>query len=389
MILLDKPLVSDFVKDSIRQKKFMALDTGNMLEKGELNTLTEEEVIRSLRLQPNQRLHSISENAIAWIEENLGFTSLPEKIRLFKDKFMFRELLGDLYPELFYAKYTLAELENVDTASLVFPLIVKPNVGFFSMGVHKVFKASEWIQVVNKILDEAEGMKNIYPDAVLNTGSFIVEGCIEGSEFAVDAYYDEHGELVILGMMEHLFGGEEDVSDRVYLTSKAILKKNLHRFDPLLEEIGKRARLKNFSLHLELRVGEDGKAIPIEVNPLRFGAWCTSADLMNYAYGYNPYEYYIKGLKPDWDNILSRSDDFIYSINIFENSTPHRGGDIESFDYDGMLSCFSHPIELRKIDFQAYPIFGILFAKTSPNISEEIENILHAKMQDYVRLKRK
>lgn len=384
MILLDKPLISDFVKESIRQGKFTALDTGNMLDPGELECLSEHEVINTFKANPGQRLHCTSENAIGWIEKNLGFTKLPGKINLFKDKFLFRELTKDLFPGLFYAKHAYHELEKVDASTLPFPLIIKPNVGFFSMGVHKVFSQNEWNNTLEKINREVEEMQEVYPESVLNTGNFIIEECIEGTEYAVDAYFNDEGESLIVGIMKHLFGGADDVSDRVYLTSAGIVEENLKRFNALLEEIGKRADLKNFSLHIELRVDDDGLAVPIEVNPLRFGAWCTSADLMHYAYGYNPYEYYIKGLKPDWKKIIANSDKEIYSINIFENSTPYGGDEIKEFQYEKMLKNFSHPLELRKINFRAYPIFGILFARTPPENTDEIDKILFAKMEDYI-----
>ncbi len=385
MILLDKPLVSDFVKDSIRRGKFAALDTGDMLEKGELETLTAEQVITAFRADPSQRLHTISENSIGWIEENLEFTQLPEKIRIFKDKFMFRELTKDLFPNLFYAKYDLSKLDNIDASALPFPLIIKPNVGFFSMGVHKLFSKSDWKETLDKIKQEAKDTKEVYPNAVLNTASFIIEACIEGTEYAVDAYYDEDGNPVVMGMMKHLFGGAEDVSDRVYHTSAAIIKENLKAFNFLLEEIGRRAGLKNFSLHLELRVDQEGNVVPIEVNPLRFGAWCTSADLMHYAYGFNPYEYYIKGLKPDWSDIIANSTDDIYSIVILDNSTGIPPEKIKSFDYEKLLQKLSGVLELRKVNYHQYPIFGILFTRTRAENYAEIESILYDNLKLYVK----
>lgn len=387
MLLIDKPLVSDFVKDSVREGRFDALDLGKLFENGDPVSLSEEEVLNAFKTDPGRRLHSISENAIGWIEEKLHFTHLPEKISLFKNKYLFRELTKDLFPKLFYRSLPLAELKAADPANFPYPLIIKPNVGFFSMGVHKLFSQEDWPAVMQKINRQVKEMKNVYPEAVLNTANFIVEACIGGEEFAVDAYYDEEGEVVILGMMKHLFGGDEDVSDRVYLTSAGIMKENLHRFDTLLKEIGRRAGLKNFSIHLELRVDDHGIATPIEVNPLRFGAWCTSADLMHYAYGFNPYEYYIKGLKPNWDEIIAAADGHTYSIVIFENSTPYRGSEIKSFDFNRILKGFGNPIELRRIDFSLYPIFGILFARTAPEEHEEIKNILFAKMEDYITIK--
>ena len=43
--------------------------------------------------------------------------------------------------------------------------------------------------------------------------------------------------------------------------------------------------------------GEDDskdRIFPIEINPLRFGGWCTTADLLGVAIGYNAYEYYLE-----------------------------------------------------------------------------------------------
>ena len=162
------------------------------------------------------------------------------------------------------------------------------------------------------------------------------------------------------------------------------VQENLDCFNSLLEEIGKRAGLKNFSLHIELRVDTDGNVVPIEVNPLRFGAWCTSADLMHYAYGFNPYEYYIRGFRPDWNEIISNSNGDIYSIIILDNSSGINAEKIRSFNYDKLLSEFDDVLELRKIDFHHYPIFGILFTRTKPENFTEIEKILHDKLKKYI-----
>lgn len=58
--------------------------------------------------------------------------------------------------------------------------------------------------------------------------------------------------------------------------------------------------LKNFPAHIEIRIDKNGNINPIEVNPLRFGGWCTTGDISWYAYGFNSYEYFLKGKKPDW-----------------------------------------------------------------------------------------
>ena len=133
-------------------------------------------------------------------------------------------------------------------------------------------------------------------------------------------------------------------------------------------------------------IDDGGKLLPIEVNPLRFGAWCTSADLTHHAFRFNPYTYYINKLKPDWDEILKASGDHVYSIVILENSTGIKAKDIVAFDYDKAVRALGNTevLELRKINFSEYPIFGILFTRTAPGDQANIERILQADMKDFL-----
>lgn len=386
MILLDKPLISEFVKQSVREGLFQALDTGNVIAPGEVPLLQASDVIEKMKANPDINLHTISENALAWIYKNLDFTGLPEKISLFKNKLAFRKLIADQYPDLFFRKVTVSEMHELDISTFPSPFIIKPAVGFFSMGVHKVFDPEGWEHAKAKIIAELDAIRNIYPEEVLSLETYIVESCIEGEEYAFDAYFDDNGNAHILGVMEHPFGGEGDVSDRVYNTSAGIIKRHFSRFESFLKMIGERAGLKNFSLHTEVRIDAHGNLVPIEVNPLRFGAWCTSADLMHYAFGINPYAMYINKEVPDWDRILAEADDGIYSIIILDNSTGIPAEEIHSFDYDKILNTLSQPpLELRKIDYHEYPIFGILFTRTDPQNYGEIESILHDNLKIFLK----
>ena len=63
--------------------------------------------------------------------------------------------------------------------------------------------------------------------------------------------------------------------------------------------------MKNIPVHVEVRLKPDQQIIPIEVNPLRFGGWCTTADLAGMSFGINPYEMFLKQEKPDWEKIFS------------------------------------------------------------------------------------
>ncbi|MPQ47304.1 ATP-grasp domain-containing protein [Marinifilum sp. N1E240] len=384
MILLDKPYVSNFLKETIVKYDFPALDTGNITEKGELSLIQPEEVIENFRNDPNSRLYTNSENSINWVVNHLGFTKLPEYINVFKNKVEFRKLIQQIYPNFFFREVSLSEIDEIKLEELPMPFIIKPAVGFLSLGVHKVLSHNDWDRVKQLIRDEFTEAKCLFPIEVVNASSFLIEEIIEGEEFAFDAYFDEVGEATILGISKHLFSSETDVSDRVYYTSKDTIKTYLPQFLDFVKELGDRANLRNFPVHVEVRVDKNGVLIPIEVNPMRFGGWCTTADLTHYATKLNPYHCFLNNIKPDWNKILEEMDDDFYSLVILDNSTGVPSKEIAKFDYDALLNKFVKPLELRKVDYKMYSIFGMLYTQTPKDQFAEIEEILTSDLRGFV-----
>ncbi|MRT93953.1 ATP-grasp domain-containing protein [Ancylomarina sp. 16SWW S1-10-2] len=384
MILLDKPYVSQFLKDTITKHKFLAIDTSDVIKDGEISLANPEEIIQQFKDEPNSRIYTNSENSINWITKNLAFTKLPEYINLFKDKVEFRKLIKSIYPDFFFKEVSFKDIDQLDLKDLPMPFIIKPAVGFLSLGVHKVVNAQEWSKVKEEIIKEFTDAKAVFPIEVVNTSSFIIEEVIEGDEFAFDTYFDDNGKAVILGITKHLFSSDKDVSDRVYYTSKELIQTYLAQFTQFVEALGKQANIRNFPAHIEVRVDDKGKLIPIEVNPMRFGGWCTTADLNNKATGLNPYYNFLKNIKPDWNKVLDKMDDEIYSLIILDNSTGIPSNKITNFDYDKLLKEFSNPLELRKTDYKIYDIFGMLFTKCSQSNFKEIEDILVSNLRKYV-----
>ena len=387
MIILDKPFISDFLKQTIEDNCFPVIKTDIAVELGfskRVNILSEEDTVQKVKSLKNNLIYSTSENSIGWIAENLSFTDLPDKIELFKNKVKFRTLIKEMYPDFYFREIRLDELDNLSVESIPMPFIIKPTVGFFSMGVYKVTSASEWREVKQMLISELLSVKSLYPTEVLNTTSFIIEQCIEGDEFAVDAYFDASGEPVILNIYKHVFSSNDDVSDRVYISSKKIIESNIDQFTEFLVEVGKRADVKNFPVHVEIRREQDGSIVPIEINPMRFGGWCTTADMTYLAYGFNPYTFYFSQTKPDWNEILKNKVGKLYSIIVLDNSTGIEGNKIISFNYDLLLSNFEKPLELRKIDYKEYPIFGFLFTETTEDNFSEIESILKSDLNEFI-----
>jgi hypothetical protein len=391
MLILDKPYVSDYLKETATKFQFPVLKT-EFSQTLNLNSTTvfysEEEAIDYYQSNPNARIYTNSENAIHWIVNNLSDTHLPDKIKLFKDKIAFRKLTQNMFPEVFFLAVKPSDLDKIDLNELPKSFVIKPAVGFFSLAVFPVQNHSEWPSVKQKLKKEIEIAAKLFPAAVLDSTELIIEGYISGVEFAFDAYYDEHGIPTILTILKHEFASSEDVSDRVYLTSKTIMETYLNPFTDFLTSIGNLAGLKNFPLHVEVRVNEAGDIIPIEVNPLRFGGFCTTADLTPYAWGFNPYAAFFNNYKPKWEEILKDKAGKLFSLIVLDNSTKIDGAEIKQFDYEKLKRQFEKPLELREFDFKNYPLFGFLFTETREENFDELASILKSDLVEFVeRLK--
>ncbi|MCF7956924.1 MAG: ATP-grasp domain-containing protein [Phycisphaerae bacterium] len=386
MFIVDLPYASDYLNATLENNDFKVLDTAHAREllSSDLNYIRESDAIALIREDPGTKLYTSSENSIGWIENHLAFSKLPEQIRLFKDKVRFRALLKRLYPDFFYQAVPLSATESLDVSGIGFPFIIKPAVGFFSLGVHKVNDATEWPSVRSAIGQEIEQIKSLYPPEVLDTSTFIIEACIEGDEYAVDVYFNQAGKPVILNILKHIFSSDSDVSDRVYLTSKEIILENLGQFDSFLKTLGALTGIKNFPLHMEVRIDKNGQLNPIEINPMRFGGWCTTGDITGYAFGFNSYEYYFGDIEPNWEELLQGKEEFIYSLIVLNNSTGIPGGEIAAFDYDRLLRQFEKPLALRKTNHKEFPLFGFLFTQTRKENDKEIDFILKSNLHEFV-----
>ncbi len=388
MILVDKPYLSDFLKKTSKKHNLAMVNTEAAREfnlGAADNLLAERDAIDWLRANKDARVYTNSENAIGWIAENLAFTDLPAKIEIFKNKAKFRELMRPMLPDFYFQEVAFSDLDTLDIEEIPLPFIIKPNVGFFSLGVHKVSSAEEWEKVKAMIKAETAQKNTPYPTEVLDTTTFIIEENIEGEEYAFDAYFDESGTPVILGIYKHLFSSANDVSDRIYITSKEVIEENLANFRNWLQKVGDLAKMSNFPVHVEIRRTDEGEIVPIEVNPLRFGGWCTTADMTAAAYGFNPYVYYFENKKPDWDEILSTRAGKLYSLVVLDNSTGYEGKNIAKFDYDALLATFENPLELRKIDYRKFPVFGFLFLETREENFGELERILKSDLREFLK----
>ncbi len=382
MFILDKPYVSEFLQNTAIENDFLVFlspEARGLEVTPNIKFLDENSAIKNIAAN-KEVIYCNSENAIGWIGKSLKFSNIPEKIELFKDKVKFRKLISKIYPDFYFEEVSFSALRDFDYRKLKFPVVLKPAVGFLSFGVYIINNVNEWNSVVNSIDSDVEKFKAIFPKTVVDASNFIIEEMIEGEEFAVDVYFDNNGEPVILNIYKHPFVSGNDVSDRAYFTSKEIIQTWRDKFKELFQKISDAAQLSNFPAHIELRV-KDNKIIPIEVNPMRFAGWCL-CDLAYYAFSVNPYEYYFNQIKPDWDKILDKMGEELYYFVVADVPQNIDKSSIRSVNYNNFAKNFSNILELRKIDYKKHPLFACVFAKASNY--DEILKILKLDLGEYI-----
>jgi hypothetical protein len=389
VFILEEPYVSDFLAATAAELALPVLDTPmarRRLPAGSTALLTAADDFARAAARPGARVYTNSENALAWIGERLGDTELPRRVRLLKDKVAFRALLADLYPDYRYESVTATGLRDFDPARLRSPFVVKPAVGFFSLGVRVVESAAAWPAALAALERDVEALAAVYPSQVLSLDRFVAEEVIAGEEFALDAYFDGEGEPVLIDIYAHLFASATDVSDRVYLTSADIVARLAPPALAFLAELGRRAELADFPVHAELRIDGAGRVAPIEVNPLRFGGWCAT-DLAHFAYGVNPYRCYLLGERPDWDRLAARAAGRTTALVVADLPTSVDLAGIAAVDYERFADRFSRVLEMRPTDFNRYPVFAFTFVDVPSDDLSELRAVLGADLREYLRLR--
>ncbi|MFD1292786.1 hypothetical protein ACFQ5N_02965 [Lutibacter holmesii] len=72
---------------------------------------------------------------------------------------------------------------------------------------------------------------------------------------------------------------------------------------------------------------------------------------------------------------------------VINNNSGIAENQIELFNYDLLLKDFKKPLNLRKVDFRKYAVFGFLFTETISENELEIQQILKSNLTKYITLK--
>ena len=382
MIILEKPYVSAPLVAYLEQQQIPVLhnDMAELLkcQGHSLNLLDDQAFIEEY--QKNKKLYAVSENALVWLYAQLPESELVKKVKILKDKAAFRRICQQIYPNFYYKEVSMKSLRSLNPDELPLPLVLKPAVGFLSVGVYIVRSKQEWQAALDDIDQNFAKQCAVFPDTVVRSEMFVLEQFIEGEEYAVDAYYDTEGKPNIINIFHHIFKDETDVSDRLYCMSKQIFEDNYPAFNQFCIDLNGVLQLKNFPMHVEFRVDKhSGQAIPIEVNPLRFAGMCLN-DITRHTCGLLPVQAFFEGSHPDYQTMWNGIENDVFSFIVLDK--PYDTN--RKLDFERIRRHFHGVLETRDIQNPAMSIWGFLFTKTTPAHKEELHEILFSDLQEFM-----
>ncbi|AMQ05620.1 ATP-grasp domain-containing protein [Sporosarcina sp. FSL K6-1540] len=384
MIILDKPYVSTLLSSTLQQLGTPVLKIGDVQipEEEKLDLLEETLFFEQLEKSSAPLLFN-SENGLAMLMNYLPESKFAEWTSLFKNKAEFRRRMTKIYPSFYFREVSIQDLYEIPLESIPFPIIIKPVIGYSSVGVYRIDCIEDWHHTVEKLKVDINDSASAYPNDVIDSQTVILEELIQGDEYAIDAYFTKEGKPVILNLFKRMFANDKDMSDRIYYTSKSVLSETLAPISDFLEKLGDIDALASFPLHFEVRITKEGQVVPIEVNPFRFAGIGTT-ELGVHAYGVDVYDYYFNQLKPNWEEKIEAMDNAIYSFLCAEFDPSISLELIRAVDHESFKQQFNEILDYRYMDYKEYPIFSVVFFKH--HTFDENKRLLTLELSNFISL---
>ncbi|MCK1995079.1 ATP-grasp domain-containing protein [Peribacillus muralis] len=384
MIILNESIVSPILLKVLVEEQIPVLEQGqwgDAITNKKLNIKNDTEFFKSMGME--QRILTNSENGITLLGHFQPDSNEYIWSKLLKDKGEVRKLTKSLYPDFHFQDIDLSMIDDMDKDRIPFPVVIKPNIGYSSVGVHKVKNEQDWDIAVAQLKEDLLLSDGLYDSDVVGSQTILIEEWIQGEEYAIDGYYNQDGEPVILNVFKRLFKDDYDTSDRIYYTSKVAINEIYDDALTFMKNIQTVLPLSNYAVHFEIRKKGD-RVIPIEINPLRF-AGAGTTDLGYHAYGMNMYEHYFAGTKPDWNSILAEMDDATYSFFFAEVPLEINLEEVAHIDHDGLQHEFEQVLEYRQLPFQNDRSLAIIFYR-SENLNNN-RQLLHLDLLPYLTIR--
>lgn len=310
----------------------------------------------SLRFLKNDKVCLTSESILDDVLARLEDEDRISAILKLKDKFAFRELLSAIYPDFYFKHASLEELpaQKFDPDS---KYVIKPVKGCFGSGVRIIDGNIPLQTLILEIREELSKNSAVLSSDVLTPDEFLIESYIEGEEYAVDMFYDSHGEPIITNIYHHPMPENPAYLHMMYYSNREIFGELYHPAKDFFRKLNQTLQVTNLPIHSEFR-SHNGNLIPIELNSFRFGGMGLG-NMGYHALGVNAYQCYIEDTEPDWDSVWKDRE------NLFGFFIAYNGTNVDLTrskpDWEKLRRQFSRIILDIPFDYKKQLAFGILY----------------------------
>ncbi len=271
---------------------------------------------KNVQFEQDNKIYVPSEEALTFAISRMSNKNNVIAINSFNSKHQFRQLLEPIYPDFFYTKCIIDDLE---TLSLDFnqskKYLIKPDRGFFSSCVRVIDNESNLAKLMGELKKELHIKSKLFPNTISKT--FVVEeyiendsayklgeGFLENQEIAIDLFYDKQSRPTILNIYHHPYSIRNEYYNTLYYMSYEIFNLVYDMAMNFFEKLGALVKMESLALHAEFKVISN-TLIPIEINPCRF-AGLGGSDLIYYSFGINPYLAFFNDQTPDWKGLWEK-----------------------------------------------------------------------------------
>jgi hypothetical protein len=304
-----------------------------------------------------------SEAAIELVTSRINDPAKQQAVRLLKDKYAFRQMLGNLYPQY---QYQLVKANDIQSLKIDRKSIIKPVKGVFGTAVKIIDRDTDLTSLGGELQAELLKNKSIFSDSVLSQDDFLVEQYIEGEEYAVDMFYNSVGDPCITNIYHHPIPANRSYLHVIYYSSKVVFDRIYTKAKAFFTVLNKILNVTNLTIHGEFKLdGED--FVPIELNSLRFGGMGLG-NMVFHGLGVNPYIYFLNDLEPDWQTIWHDKDQDLFTFFIAYNGA-NIDLTIHKPNYQLLEQQFTEILFKQYFDYQHQVALGIYFLKeTNQNL---------------------
>ena len=295
-------------------------------------------------------------------------------IEKLKDKFKFREILAEIYPDY---QYKLLKFQDIKNIRIDKKFVIKPIRGCFGTAVRIVDSGTNF--EILSIELEAELIKNgkVYSDYTLSKNDFILEQFVEGEEYAIDLFYNSKGEPCIVNLYHHPMPENEAYLHMAYNSSKKVFDEIYDKVKVFFTNLNKLLNVTNFVLHAEIKLFNEN-IFPVEINPMRIGGMGLG-NLVYYSLGVNPYTCFINDCEPNWNEIWQGRDKEVYTFFIAYNGITKPTNKFKP-NREKLKKQFTEVLHEQPFDYQKQLTFGIYFLKET---KENILKLMQIEFDDY------